>query len=439
MDILGELSIILALTLLNGVFAGSELAMLSVRKTRLQELASDGKRSAVVALALRQDTERLLATIQIGITVIGASTAVFGGARLEKPLAEAFTRLGAGSYAEEIAFAVVVALVSYLSLVLGELVPKSLALQRSEGFALLVARGLSWLSVVAKPLVWFLTKSSNAVLWPFRDATTFSEGRLSPEELQQLVEEAAASGSLSSGASELASRAIDLGDLKVQSVMLPRTRMVSLPQRIGRAEALSTVRERPHARYPVYVEGADDVIGYVLAVELLRFLLEHPEASELDLQTLLREVPFFVERTAAIDVLRRLQQEKTQLGIVVDDNGNLSGLVTIEDLVEEIVGEILHEGEAPALIMEREADGSFLARGDTPLHELDRQFGVDIAPRPGATTVAGVVIQAAGCIPAVGARVTIAPGIEAEIIEASPRRVSKVRLRTSKVAPELEP
>ena len=241
MNVLEELSIIVGLTLLNGVFAGAEIAMLAVRKTRLRQLVEAAKRNAAVALALRQDTERLLATIQVGISVIGASTAVFGGTRLQEPLAAWLTQLSVGDYAHQIAFAVVVALISYLSLVLGELVPKSLALQRSEQFALLVARGIFALSKLARPVVWLLTKSSNVVLFPLRDRTTFTETRLSVDELRQLIEEAAKGGTLPADVGEIATRTLEFAELAVHAVMIPRTRIVSLPQRMPRDDLLQTL------------------------------------------------------------------------------------------------------------------------------------------------------------------------------------------------------
>ncbi|MFO0695874.1 MAG: CNNM domain-containing protein, partial [Polyangiales bacterium] len=183
MDFAFELSVILGLTLLNGFFSAAEIAVLSVRKTRLAELADEGSSGAEAVLRLRHDPERFLATVQIGITVVGATAGAFGGATLEAPLTEALVAFGFGRWAQNLALALVVALISYLSIVLGELVPKSLALRSSETISLFSARPLLALSFLARPLVWFLTISSNLVLRPFRDSTTFVEARLSPEEL----------------------------------------------------------------------------------------------------------------------------------------------------------------------------------------------------------------------------------------------------------------
>ena len=428
MNVVDELSIILGLTLLNGVFAGAEIAMLAVRKTRLRQLVEQGKRSAVVALALRQDTERLLATIQIGITVIGAATAVFGGTRLQQPLADWLGANGVGAYAEQIAFGVVVALISYLSLVLGELVPKSLALQRSEQFALFVARGIFGLSKLARPIVWLLTKTSNLVLFPLRDRTTFAETRLSVDELRQLLEEAGNGGTLPADVAEIAVRTLDFAELAVHAVMIPRTRIVSLPQRMTRDALLQTLRAQRFARYPVVVENDDDIAGYVLARELLVRLAAYPHEREVDLLSLSRELPTFREQTSGVDALRRLQRGRAPIGIVSDEHGSVAGLVTVEDLAEEVLSAILEEDEVTTPLWKRETEQTFLVRGDAPLQELGRELDIDLEPKPGATTVAGLVTQTAGKIPKVGDRFEIHPFIEAEVLDANVRQVRGVRL-----------
>ncbi len=195
MSILKEVLVIVLLTLANGLFAGAEIAILSVRKTRLRALAEEGNSSAQALMKMRCQPERLLATVQIGITVIGATAAAFGGVTLGRMVSSAFVRFGLrAELADDLGLALVIGLISYLSLVLGELVPKSLALRSAERYALLVGRPLHGLAWVARPVVWLLTASSNALLRFFNDQTTFTEARLSKEELQQLVDKAATVG-----------------------------------------------------------------------------------------------------------------------------------------------------------------------------------------------------------------------------------------------------
>src|SRR6266508_1505932 len=208
-EILFELAIIVALVLLNGVFAGAEIAIISLRATRLSQLVDEGRASARAVKRLRDEPERFLATVQVGITVVGATAAAFGGAALAQRLAPHLASVPlVARYAEALALALVVAIVSFLTLVLGELVPKSLALRASERYALLVARPLLALSELARPIVWFLTAVSNVVLRPFGDRTTFSEARLSVEEIEQLVDEAGKAGALDAPTAEITSRAL---------------------------------------------------------------------------------------------------------------------------------------------------------------------------------------------------------------------------------------
>lgn len=422
-----EVGLILLLTLLNGVFTGAEIAMLSVRKTRLRELADAGNRSAKAALRLRRTPEALLATIQIAITVIGATTAVFGGARLEEPLTALLYRIGLGESAEWLAFVLVIMLVSYLTLVLGELVPKSLALRAPERFALVVAGPLAGLSTLGRPLVWLLTVSSNVVLRPFRDRTTFSESRLSPDELQQLVEESAEAGALHIGAAEIASHAIDLARLRINALMTPRTRIVSIEASATQADVLRVLRERPHARYPVHEGDAEKVCGYVLA----RDVYEASLRGALSLRALVRPIPFFHETTLALDVLRALQAAKQQLGLLVDEQGGLAGLVTIEDIAEDLFGDILEEHESPRRLLWQEDGGrSHVALGDAPIHEVNRMLEEELSDATSATTMAGLVVEKAGRVPTVGERVAVGSRVEAEVLEASPRQVEKLRLHT---------
>jgi putative hemolysin len=426
MSVWAELGIIVLLTAFNGVFTGAEIAMLSVRKTRLRELADDGSTSAKAALRLRKTPETLLATIQIGITVIGATTAVFGGSRLAAPLAGLLSRGGLGNASEWLAFALVIMLVSYLSLVIGELVPKSLALRAPERFALTVATPLSGLAAIGRPLVWLLTASSNALLRPLNDRTTFSESRLSPDELQQLLEEAAASGALHTGAGEIASRAIDLAWLRANALMVPRTKIVSLDVETPPQEVLRLLHDVPHARYPVHEGGVvEKVCGYVLARDAYDAIV----GGTLSLRALVRPVPFFPETSPAIEVLRALQAAKQQLGLLVDEQGELAGLITIEDIAEELFGEILEEHETPRpLLWQEDGDATHVALGNAPIHEVSRQLGEDLTEDTTATTIAGLVAEKAGRVPAVGERTTLGSRVEAEVLEATPRQVGKLRL-----------
>ena len=421
---LTELAMILVLILANGFFAGAEIAIVSLRKSRLQQLVEEGHRSAVAVSRLREVPERFLATVQIGITVVSATAAAFGGASIAGRLAPWFAGAGvAPDYADNLALALVVIVVSYLSIVLGELVPKSLALRKAERYALLVGRivlGLSWL---ARPMVWFLTASSNVLLKPFGDRTTFTEAHHSTEELQQIMEEAASSGSVDSRSGEIASRALDFGDLSVVDVMVPRNRMDAVPAASTLEEIRRALIETGHSRMPVYEGMRDNVIGYVTVRDVLA-AEAHGVTSP---RTIFRAAYFVPEAARAVEAFQEMQRRHLRLAIVVDEHGGVAGLLTLEDLIEELVGELFSEDDAPEESIRREGDGSAVVRGDVTIRDINRALDLDLDEEQG-TTIAGLLISMAGRIPAKGTRLATPDKTAFEVLEASPRLVRSIRI-----------
>jgi putative hemolysin len=411
----------------NGLFAGAEIALVALRTSRVQELVEAGSASARAALELRAAPERFLATVQVGITVVSATAAAFGGASIAERIAPLIEPLPyIGQYDEEIALTLVIAAVSYLSIVLGELVPKSLALHAAEQYALIAARPLRTLAWVARPLVWLLTTSSNIVLRPFGDRTTFTEARLSPEEIQHMVESAKSSGTLHPGAADIASRAIDFPTLTAFDVMVPRRDVVMVDNATPVPELRRLLAERPLTRMPVYEGNADNPVGYLNLKDLA---IRSWRGTEPTLAELLR-APFFVPESARADeLLRDMQRRREQLAIVVDERGGMAGIVTIEDLVEELVGEIFSEHAQDAVQLKLEADGSALVPGAMPVREINRLLPVELPEDDAWNTIAGLCIGFAQRIPATGDRIELPKGIVLEIVDASARRVRMVRIR----------
>jgi len=306
-------------------------------------------------------------------------------------------------------------------------VPKSLALRYSERYALLIGPPLRGLSRLVKPVVWLLTFSSNLVLRVFGDKTSFTESRLSPEELQQLVEEAARSGGLHPRSGEIASRAFDLAELLVTDVMVPRTRVVALRRHASPEEVRRTLLEEGHSRMPVYEGGVDHIIGYVVAKDLLSFALEQ---HLILLEDVLRPAYFVPESMRALDVLQQMQGRRIQLAIVVDEQGGLAGLVTMKDLVEELVGTIASEHETPSEFVRQDSDGSWLIDAALPIREANRSLDpLELPEGDTWSTVGGLCTSLSGSIPTTGARFTLADGTVLEVLEASARRVKQVRIR----------
>jgi putative hemolysin len=419
------LLIIVGLLLVNGLFAGAEIAVLSVRQTRLREFIRRRDRRALAIKSLRDQPERFLATVQIGMTTIGTTAAAFGGATLEHSLEPLFETLGFGRFAGTASFAMVIAMVAFLELVLGELVPKSLALRYSDTYSFIVARPLLALAQIMRPLVWLLTGVSNVVLRFFGDRTTFTEARLSRDELQQLVEEAAKTGSVDPQASEIASRALGFGEVTVAEVMVPRNRVVALRRGAPSAEVQQVILEEGHSRMPVYDGNLDNIVGYVVARDVLALQWER---GLLVLEDILRPPYKVHESTRALDVLRQMQRERTQMAVVTDDTGSLSGLVTIEDLIEDLVGDILSEDDVPEAFFRRELSGTILVEGWAPVRKVNRDLHLDLPVGRDRTTIAGLCMSLAQAIPQAGERLTTENGTVIEITEASPRRVRRVRV-----------
>jgi putative hemolysin len=378
-------AILFGLIALNAVFSGAEIAVLSVRRSRLRELADEGRTAAIAALELRANPEQFLATVQVGITVVGAAAGAFGGAQLAEPFADALQRLGAGEWADPFAFVLIVSLVAFLSVVFGELVPKSIALRASERYALLVARPLYSLSRLAKPVVWFLTWTSNLVLRPLHDHTNFTEARMSPDELQQLVEEATTSGAIDPRTAEITTRALDLGALHAHAVMIPRSQIAWMSADATAEEARRVLTSSKHSRYPVKGSDEQEIPGYVLARDILQQLL----VGAFDLKVAVRKIPFFPERVPAVQLLVQLKAARSKIGLVVDDYGTISGLVSTEDIAEELLGEMLTEYDRPDSNILPDGDGWFVVRGTTPVHELNRELDLDLPTGPQWSTSPG--------------------------------------------------
>lgn len=421
-----EVVLVVALMALNGVFSAAEIAILSVRKTRIAELAAAGSGGARSVQWLRSQPERFLATVQIGITVVATTAAAFGGDRLAEDfagwLSDRVPVLGARTHG--VALVLVIALVSFLTIVIGELVPKSIALRSAEPVSVTLGPLLRAMASVVRPLVWLLTRSSNVILRLFGDTTSFTESRLSPEELQELVEEAGRVGSIDAGASEIASRAIDFRELTAADVMVVREAIVSVSRSAGREEIARLLAGRRFARVPVYDGDPENIVGYVSLKDLLLPAIRGESA----LLSHVREVGFVPASMPALALLRQLQRERAPLVMVIDENGGLRGLVTIEDLLEELVGDILSEGDPAPVTLERAADGSAVVPGSMPIRDVNRALALDLPEPEGVSTIAGLCIRAAGHLPRQGQRLVLDDGHALEVLDATVRQVRSVRV-----------
>ena len=422
-----EFIAIVFLVLLNGVFAGAEIAILTIRNTRLQQLVDNGSRRARAVFDLRNQPERFLATVQIGITVVGAAAAALGGATIAESLSTVLQQIGVPlGTAHIVALIIVVATISYLSIVLGELVPKSLALRHAERYALFIGPMLWTVAWLVRPAVRALTASSNVVLRPFGDHTTFTESRLSPEELQELVEQAGKTGTLDEGTSEIASRALDFGVLTAGEIMLPRNRIDAIPRNATFEDVKQLLLEAGHARMPVYDGVLDNIVGYISAKDVLALAWE---GGLVVLEDLIRPPLFLPESTRAMQILEEMRRRRTAIAFVVDEHGGLSGLLTLRDLIEEVLGVLsTDENEVAEEFVPIEAEGRAVVRGHAPIRELNRALGTDLPEDEDYSTVAGYCLALAGGIPQRGTTLKAPDGTGFEILDASPHLVRQVRV-----------
>jgi putative hemolysin len=422
---LGEVLAILLLILLNGLFAGAEIALVSVDRMRVRQLVEEGRRGARRMQKLRAHPERLFATIQIMITVVSASAGAVGGAAFARDLAPLLWPLF-GKYATLAAYVAAVGSISLLSLILGELVPKSLALRHAERYALLTAPLLDWLGAAMRPLVWLLTKSSNAVLRVFGSRATFAETRPSPAELRDLVDEATEAGSLDEHVGEIASRALAFAELTAAQVMVPRTRVVGIPAAADLDQIKHIVLEHPHSRFPVYERDLDEIVGYILSKDLLAMVWQ---GRLIVLQDLIRPPYFVAQNMLGPAVLHEMRERRLHLAIVMDEHGGTAGIITLDDMVEELTGEILGEihNATPALI-HVEPDGSALVRGDVPIRELNRELDLELAEGDGWNTIGGLGMYLANGVPKSGTLLKADDGTRIKIEDASERAVKLVRV-----------
>ena len=399
-----ELLIVFALIVLNAFFAMSEMALMTSRKLRLKQLA-ETSRGARTALALAEHPDNLLSTVQVGITLIGVLTGVFGGESIGLLIADGIDDLfpAAREYARSIGVGTAVGLITASSVIFGELIPKRLALTNPEGIAAAVAIPLDWLSRAARPVVATLGAINRGVLRLLGFGND-ARSEISEEEIRLLVTESHEQGVIDADERKMMNRVLSLGDRTAESLMTPRMRITWLDASASQEENLAAMQESPFSRFPVYRDNDQDVVGILEAKSLLRAL---QPGVPVDLFTNLREALFVSESTHALKLLEIFREEQQSLALVVDEYGDVSGLVTINDLMGAVIGRLQPvdaDTEATAPVVQR-ADGSFLLDGSLPLEDLRELVGGGRLPDEDEHdfhTAAGMVIAHFGRIPHVG-------------------------------------
>jgi magnesium and cobalt exporter, CNNM family len=400
-----ELLVIFILIVVNGFFACSEFAIISIRKSRIAQLVAAGDERAKILEEQRKDPHRLLAVVQIGVTVVGSTASAVGGiiaAEHLKPVLLAMPYEFVKNAAEPLSITVVVVIISYLSLILGELVPKTIGLQYADSVALRVAKPINFLEKIGSVAVSFLTVSSKTVLWLMRIK---AEGRafITREEVQHIVAEGHETGVFSAAESEYIRNIFDFTHTSVREVMVPRTRMAALDLDLSCKEMLQFILENEYSRYPVFRGSIENIAGVIHGKDFLGRIVSEPE---FDINAIIRP-PFFVPEGKKVnDLLKEMQRKRTHMALVVDEYGGLSGLVTTEDLLEELVGEIEDEHDiGEPRRAQRLADGSLIVDALISINDLEDLLNLKLAEDLPYDTLAGLILGQLGRFPEKGEKV----------------------------------
>ncbi len=432
-----DLLLVLILIGIGGFFAASEIALLTVKRHRLDQLAERGNRSADVARRLTEDPNRFLATIQVAITFLGFLASAVGAVSLSGSVARLIEQVPwtwLQQSADTIAFLLVTLLIALASIVVGELVPKTLALNYPERLSLIVSRPLKLLERVLAPLVWVVSRMSLVLVRLLGGRERPQAGFLSVEELKMLVATGSQQGQIEEVEKEMIHGVIELGDTSVHEVMIPRIGIRAVEVSEPLAEILAFVIRAGHSRVPVYEESLDNIVGILYAKDLLSYLdpASPGRADTIDVRALARPAFYVAESKRVDELLAEMRANRRHLAIVVDEYGGTAGLVTFEDIVEEIVGDIQDEYDTEESLVEpMETDDGRVAyriNGRVTVDDLRDLFGLGDAPEVDEEeydTVGGLVIHRAGRIPLPGAEIDFR-GVTLRVAVADSRRVSTV-------------
>jgi putative hemolysin len=406
-----EIGLVLLLVVINAAFAGSEVALISLREGQLRRLEQEGGRGRLVA-QLARDPNQFLSTIQIGITLAGFLASAAAAVSLAQPLVPLLGFLGRA--AEPAAVVLVTIVLTYLTLVVGELAPKRIALQRSEGWARRAARPLRVVSIVTRPAVWLLSRSTDLLVRLAGADPGRGREAVTEEEVRDMI---ATDGVFRPDQRRILADAIEIAERRLSDVLVPRRDVVAFPEDTPLPEAIRVLVGTTHGRAPVYRGDLDDVLGLVTLQDLV--------GAEGRIADCVRPVVALPESMGVLDALRRLQAEREQLAIVLNEYGGTEGIVTVEDLLEELVGEIYDEFDPDSRDLQPQPDGSVALPGRFPVHDLP-DLGISLPEGPYAT-VAGLILDRLGRIPAEGDAVKV-DRWRLEVLKMERRAIVQVRV-----------
>jgi putative hemolysin len=415
-----NVSLILLFVLIGGVFAAAEIALVSLRTGQIRSLGQRGKRGATVA-RVAEDPNRFLSAVQIGVTVMGFLSAAFGGATLAGDLSPVLQDLGmAEGFADTVALVLITVVISYVSIVLGELAAKRLALQRAEGFALALAPLVDRIAGILRPVIWLLSVSTDVVVRLLGGDPKANRETMSDEELRDMV---SSHETLGEEERQILNDVFEAGDRQIREVMIPRTEVDFIESTMPVYKAVKLALEKPHSRYPVIRDSADDVVGFVHVRDLIGPDLH---GRSVHVGDIMRDVITLPSTRHLLSALTDMRRDGSHLAIVMDEYGGTAGIVTLEDLVEELVGDIKDEYDTTETETTRHLSGDVEVDGLLNLDDFEDETTIELPPGP-YETVAGYVISELGRLPQAGDAVEF-NGHKLTVLELDGLRISRIRV-----------
>lgn len=436
MDILFQIGLLFLLVFLNGYFVASEFSLISVRKTRVDELAKLGYRSAKRLQKALKDLDRYISATQLGITLASLGLGWVGEPALAHLIEPAFSFLpqqAAYVSAHGLAVATAFLIITFLHIVLGELAPKSIALQHAEGTALIVVTPLLWFSQLFHPFIVLLNGAGHVVLKllgihrPKGHTLVHSE-----EEIRMLLRQSSLGGAIPTKEVEIVYNVFQLGDIPVKHIMVPRTEIVALKASLALRDVIKRIDTNPHSRFPVFDEELDGITGFVHVKDIYRQLLKHGVTARLSELPIIREIISVPEIKKIDKVLQDMRAKRIHLAIVTDEYGRTTGLVTLEDIIESLVGEIDDEFDTPVKTFQKHKDGSILIQGQTLIGDVQKKLLLPLKGQ-GYTTIGGLIFGLLGHEPYIGDTVQIGTWIIA-IEQIEGKRIKLLRFKREKPA-----
>ncbi|GHD11576.1 hemolysin family protein [Tianweitania populi] len=416
-----EVLIVFVLVVVNGLLAMSELAVVSSRPARLKTMADRGSTGAARALKLAADPGRFLSSVQIGITLVGVLSGAFSGATLGQRLTDVLIQAGMpNGIADAVGVGLVVAVITYGSLIIGELVPKQIALRNPEAVAAKVAPGMTVVATIGAPLVWFLDISGRAVLHLLGQKEE-SEEKVTDEEIKTIIAEAEGAGVIETDERAMIAGVMRLADRTVRGIMTPRTDVDWINVQSDQQTIRDALVETSHSRLPAGDNSVDDMIGVIQTRELLAAILT---GQELDIKSFVRQAPIVHDNADALDVITTLREADVPMALVHDEYGHFEGVVTPADILEAITGMFKSDADEGPSVMQRE-DGSWLIAGYMPADEMADKLGIILPENRDYETVAGFILAQLSHLPATGETLE-ALGWRFEVVDLDGRRIDKI-------------